>query len=146
LNISLTFLAFFYLRIERRCTGIGSFVNFTNHQSTSWSGEQLAEASKYGAIRDIDFPNIPAESDEKYIKKTAKHYLREIMHLEPSAVLCQGEFSLAFAVAQALMLKGVAVLTACSERMVQISIDSNGDAHKTQVFRFVKFRKYEKVG
>lgn len=106
----------------------------------------MAQASEYGAVTDFAFPAVPADADESFIQKLAVECAEKIISCRPDAVLCQGEFTLVYAVTAALTAKGVTVLSACSERAVQISTDPNGDTHKTQVFRFVKFRKYEKVG
>lgn len=35
------------------------FINFTNHSSEKWSGEQRMAAERYGEIVDIPFPSVP---------------------------------------------------------------------------------------
>lgn len=55
-----------------------------------------------------------------------------------AAVLCQGEFCLAFSVISKLQQSGVTVLAACSERNVK----SEDNGRKITVFEFKRFRKY----
>ena len=60
-----------------------------------------------------------------------------IMKYEPEAVLCQGEFCLAYRVIQELKERGITVLAACSERLVR----DNGN-RKEVTFQFSRFRRY----
>lgn len=115
-----------------------NFVNFTNHPSDRWSQEQLQAALKYGEIVDIPFPEVPATADENTINKMAREYHGKIMEQNPAAVLCQGEFCLAFQVISLLQRSGVTVLAACSERNVK----SEDNGRKITVFEFKRFRKY----
>jgi len=119
------------------------FINFTNHLYRSWSTEQTAAANEYGEILDIPFPNVDPNGDENYIHTLADKYVMQIIAYSPAAVLCQGEMTLAFAVASILMSKcGVIVLAACSERIVTEVAAANGQTVKRAEFRFARFRKY----
>lgn len=113
------------------------FVNFTNHPSKYWEKKQRKEALKYGIIRDIPFPVVEPLGDEIYVKELAEIYVEKILRLHPSAVLCQGEFCLAYQVVERLREKGIPVLAACSERRVR----ENGQK-KEVIFSFRQFRKY----
>jgi len=118
-------------------------INFTNHPSQNWSPEQLAAASVYGEIRDIPFPAVDPNGDENYIEALADEYIAKIYAMKPAAVLCQGEMTLAFAVAAKLSSShGIPTLAACSERVVTEAIDSSGATVKRAEFRFTRFRKY----
>ena len=114
-----------------------AFVNFTNHPSDKWDAEQRRCAQEYGELVDLPFPEVDAEADETVINEMAASYVRKIVDLNPGAVLCQGEFCLAFQVASALKAQGITVLAACSKREVKVYGD-----RKEAFFKFVRFRKY----
>ena len=114
------------------------FVNFTNHPVSTWTEEQKKAAEAYGEIEEIPFPMVRAAADEKEILSLAESMAEKIMSMEPAAVLCQGEFTLAYAVIVRLKQKGVKVLAACSERMVEI----NEEGKKVVSFHFERFREY----
>lgn len=113
------------------------FVNFTNHPSNRWDEKQKKEALKYGKIVDMEFPKVAASGSRDYIVDLAERYVEGILELHPAAVLCQGEFCLAYHVISKLKEKGILVLAACSERMVV------EDGNKKEVlFVFEQFREY----
>lgn len=115
-----------------------AFVNFTNHPSEYWEEKQLKEALKYGKIYDLPFPAADPWGDEDYICRLADEYTKKIARLNPEAVLCQGEFCLAYQVACRLEMKGIPVLAACSERNVRV------DGQKKEIlFSFCQFRRFQ---
>lgn len=118
------------------------FVNFSNHPSSRWSPEQLSAAEAFGRVVDEPFPAVPAELDERGVALLADEAVLRIMAHHPSAVLCQGEFTLAFAVVERLKAEGVKVLAASSDRVIETEADENGETRKVSVFRFVRFRAY----
>lgn len=113
------------------------FINFSNHPSGEWSREQLSEARKYGEIVDITFPPVPAEADEKFVAETAARYVRYISGFTPECVMCQGEFTLAYAVITGLNKLGIKTVAASSSRNV-----FEQDGKKISVFTFERFREY----
>ncbi len=113
------------------------FVNFTNHPSVCWGQKQREEAEKYGEIVDLPFPAVSALATEAEIFKMSEGYVDKITELAPAAVLCQGEFCMAYQVISALKQKGIVVLAACSERCVKET-----DNKKEVWFVFEQFRKY----
>lgn len=113
------------------------FVNFTNHPSRLWDERQREAAERYGTITDIPFPDVDASGDEAYIARLAEEYLGKILALHPAAVLCQGEFTLAYQVITRLKEKGITVLAACSTRNVK----TEGN-RKEAIFVFERFREY----
>lgn len=118
------------------------FVNFTNHPSERWDEDQKESALKYGDIVDLPFPSVNAMADEVEVHDLAEEYVGKIMAKDPCAVLCQGEFCLAYQVITMLKERGVTVLAACSERNV-IERDAQGKGMKKEViYRFRRFRKY----
>ncbi|UYO61632.1 hypothetical protein LNN31_12665 [Acetobacterium wieringae] len=117
-------------------------INFTNHPSKNWSKEQISAGMKYGNIHDLPFPTVDPGQDENYICELAQVYTDEIITLKPRAVLCQGEFSLAFAVVKKLKEQGIIVLSATSQRVAVEEKNKDGTVNKTAYFKFVNFRKY----
>ncbi len=118
------------------------FVNFSNHPSARWSPEQLSAAEAFGRVVDETFPAVPANLDERGVALLADEAVLRIMTHRPTAVLCQGEFTLAFAVVERLKAQGVTVLAASSDRVIEVEDDENGGTRKVSVFRFTRFRKY----
>lgn len=113
------------------------FINFTNHPSDMWGEKQRKAAMEYGEIIDIPFPSVSPQGDENYIDRLARQYIQKILELRPRAVLCQGEFCLAYQVISKLRKKGIQVLAACSERIVKDAGQS-----KEVMFVFGQFRQY----
>ena len=123
---------------------MGGFINFTNHPSSLWYQEQRVAVEEYGEIEDYPFPRVPAQDDEDMVERLAEKCAREIIEKQPAAVLCQGEYTLAFAVAFLLRKKGIKVLAACSERCVA-ETQEEGAVKKESLFRFVRFREIGKA-
>ena len=114
------------------------FMNFTNHPSRNWGEEQILAAKKYGTtILDFPYPEVDPRGDKKYVMRMAKDYAEMILLMHPAVVLCQGEFCLTYHVVQRLKEKGMKVLAACSERIVE-----EKDGRKVSVFVFRGFREY----
>ena len=87
---------------------------------------------------DIAFPVVPGNANERTIKNMAKDCVAEILAQNPAAVMCQGEFTLSFAVIELLRKEGIPVLAACSERNAIMQ-----DGKRITQFEFKRFRKYE---
>lgn len=121
---------------------MGIFLNLSNHPSSGWSAEQRAAAEKYGTIVDLPFPAVDADASEEEIQGLADIYLKKATEQSPSAVMCQGEFTLTFAIVQGLLAAGVICVSACSKRVAEERLTEDGKAVKKSVFRFVKFREY----
>ncbi|PKM59978.1 MAG: CRISPR-associated protein [Firmicutes bacterium HGW-Firmicutes-4] len=117
-------------------------INFTNHPSNKWSKEQTMAAMKYGTIHDMPFPAVDPAQDENFIGELAQEYTEKILELKPSAVLCQGEFSLAFAVTKKLKEQEIIVLAATTQRAADEVEKEDGTMVKTVHFKFMKFREY----
>lgn len=115
-----------------------NFINFTNHPVATWKEEQIQAAEKYGPIMEISFPAVDAEADEKQISQMADDAVEKIIKTDPAAVLCQGEFTLAYAVISRLKSCNVKVVAACSKRMAE----ETDDGRKIVTFCFEKFREY----
>jgi ABC-type Fe3+-hydroxamate transport system substrate-binding protein len=118
------------------------FINFSNHHIAQWSDAQTKAAQEYGELRDYQFPAVPADWDETQLADEAKRIVEEIASLNPQAVLCQGEFTLATAVTWGLLNRGITVVAACSDRCVEEAVQPDGTTVKRAVFKFVRFRKF----
>lgn len=119
------------------------FINFSNHPSSKWSESQKRAAQIWGAIVDYPFPQVAPESDENEIQSMAEKVVKDMMQKKPDAVMCQGEFTLSYAVVKRLREKKIQVFSACSERRVKEEILSDGTIRKVSEFEFVRFRRYE---
>lgn len=114
------------------------FINFSNHPSDLWSAVQTEAALSFASrIVDLPFPQVDPSMDEQAIEDLAQSKTKEILSSHPSAVMCQGEFGLSFAVIKKLLNAGIVVLYACSERKVHV----NGNVKSVQ-FDFVRFRRF----
>lgn len=123
--------------------GGAMLINFSNHPSEKWGDDQTRVAVEtFGPICDIKFPAVDPGFSSERVLETAEQYAAEIISVLPDAVLCQGEFSLAFAVTALLLSKGIKVVCACSEREVDEETDENGTTKKTVKFKFTGFREY----
>lgn len=118
------------------------FINFTNHPSALWDDNQRSCAQVYGEIVDIPFPSVRADLGEADISEICEAQCEKIIEMNPKAVLCQGEFTLCYAVISRLLAQGITVLAACSERVSEELPDENGERVKHSVFRFCRFRRY----
>lgn len=116
------------------------FVNISNHPSAKWGLAQLEAAKALGGdVRDIQFPNVPSTATSEDVAALADSLVAQV---EPgAAVMCQGEFSLTFAVTSRLLAKGHQVVVACTERKVQERQLEGGKVEKTATFEFVAFRQ-----
>lgn len=117
------------------------FINFSNHPSAQWPQAQTTAALAYGEIIDIPFPAVPSDATTDDICNMADEFTGLIMQHNPDAVMCQGEFTLAFAIVSQLISRGITVLAACSERKV-VEVTENGITKKNAYFEFKRFREY----
>lgn len=118
------------------------FINFTNHPFANWGEKQLAEARKYGDIKDIAFPQVDPTDSSQNIYLQAKKYIEQIASFHPKAVLVQGEMTLTYNVVKGLKEKGILVLCACSSRVAHEEHLDDGQIIKNSVFKFIQFREY----
>lgn len=118
------------------------FLNCSNHCSVNWGMEQKKAAESWGEIADYAFPAVDADADEQKIDALAEKAAAEIISMHPEAVMCQGEFTLTYALVSRLKEAGILVLAACSERKVVEELLQDGEIRKTSGFVFVRFRRY----
>ena len=120
---------------------IGYLINLSNHPSAAWGADQRAAAEKYGAIVDIQFPNVDPTLSTEEVGKLASEYCEKILAYGTPTVMCQGEFCFSYAIVGMLKAAGCKVVAACSERNVEEVIE-NGQLVKKAIFHFVQFREY----
>ena len=118
------------------------FINFSNHPYAQWSAEQQAAAQRYGKVVDLVFPAIDPAADEAALDSLATVYADHILHLNPDAVLCQGECTFVYRVVQRLEAAGIPTLAACSRRKSQETTYPDGSTLKRSIFVFAGFRRY----
>ena len=107
------------------------FINFSNHPYAMWSAEQQAAAQRYGTVVDLAFPAIDPAADEAALDSLAAVYADHILHLNPDAVLCQGECTFVYRVVQRLEAAGIPTLAACSRRKSQETTYPDGSTLKS---------------
>lgn len=127
------------------------FINYSNHPSVTWSEEQLTAAKSYGEIYDVAFPEVSVTVTDKQIEQLAEEQLeilKKIVEengsgLDQMVIMCQGEFSLTYAVITRLKKNypGCKVVCAISRREV-VEEQKDGCNIKTVRFRFCGFREY----
>lgn len=118
------------------------FINFTNHPVEKWSSKELEEAQKWGEIKEYPFPQVNAYATEEEIEQQAQEIVEELMELKPDAVMCQGEFTLTYAIVTKLKKLNIEVLSACSDRITEEHTLEDGTTEKKARFEFIKFRRY----
>ena len=137
-------------------------INLTNHPFANWSAEQTMEAEKlYGVVCDYPFPAVPVDFTSDDIMNMAEEIVENIINrkkenedsIEVSsgmnnpiatysfAVMCQGEFTLTYAIVSLLQKVHIGVVSAVSERIVREE-KVGAEIRKTAVFRFAGFREY----
>ena len=121
---------------------MGCFINFSNHPSSKWSCEQITAAMEYGDIIDVPFPSLDVAIDEDGIRTIGDECLKKIIEKNPTAVMCQGEFTLTFYVVSKLLGKGITCVSACTRRVSNETMLDDGTVHKESLFVFEGFRKY----
>lgn len=118
------------------------FINFSNHPSEWWDENQKKAALKWNEIVNVPFPTVKPDADETEIASVAEDMVDVILSYNPDVVMCQGEFTLCFAVVKLLKERGILTVAACAERNVREIVDSAGNCKKETVFRFERFREY----
>ncbi|MBP3339323.1 MAG: hypothetical protein J6L69_07960 [Lachnospiraceae bacterium] len=118
------------------------FLNISNHNSVNWSKEQLVAANEFGEIVDYQFPSVKATASKNEIEEISNKIVCEVLELKPEVVMCQGEFTLTYALVDKLKNKNIKVVAACSKRCVEEQIMPDGTVKKSSRFKFIQFREY----
>ena len=89
-----------------------------------------------GEIVNVPFPAVDPHMTKEEVYELAEKCIDKIMKNNPSAVFCQGEFSLCVRVVELLKEKEIRVYTLCNERVM------SDDGKAISGFRFVQFREF----
>jgi hypothetical protein len=95
-----------------------------------------------GEIRDVPFPEVPPEADSDDVSAMAAQWAERIAAMNPSAVMVQGEYTLAFTIVRDLQSRGVHCYAATTRRVVEVTKAADGEVSKMSRFEFVRFREY----
>lgn len=117
-------------------------INLSNHPYATWSTQQKQAALLYGEVKEIPFPVIDAQADEKSIESLACYYLEKIKtfgHPYSTVVHIMGEFNFTFALVKKLKEEGYTCIASTSKR---ISTPVS-DGKKIVSFQFERFRCYD---
>ncbi len=122
-------------------------INLSNHPSFDWSTKQKGAAtSTFGNIFDVNFPEIPSNSDTNYVLEIANRFKMICLDLinfskdANNAVHIMGEMTFCFALVSLLQKENIICVASTTNRN---SIEENGV--KVSRFEFVRFREYPKI-
>lgn len=119
------------------------FINYSNHKSNDWSESQIKAARQYGEIIDVPFANIdPDLSCDRVLEIVDSEYEKifNVASGKNATVHIMGEMTLTFALVKRLQAVGIKCVASTTER----SVKEYGDGTKESVFKFVRFREYER--
>jgi CRISPR-associated protein Csx16 len=126
------------LRIASETPRGACFVNLTNHPGANWDEAQTKAALALAEhIKDIAFPAVSPDVDEKVIEALAEACISQIPP-ETSHALVQGEFTLTVELVRRLQARGVTCLAATSTR----DVEEDAAGRRVSTFKFVRFRTY----
>lgn len=118
------------------------FINFTNHSSEKWSGEQRMAAERYGEIVDIPFPSVPPRIRQPKGKRACSSIYGAYLRIQARRCSCSGGNDPELCGVSMLLSFGINALSATTERVSESRIGSNGETVKVSEFRFARFREY----
>ncbi len=119
------------------------FLNITNHPSGTWSSSQVSAAEKIGGeIVDLAFPDVPPDALAQDVLLFGQRLISETVTKKPSAVLVQGEFTLAFLVVRELQSLGFTCYAATTRRLSESKRLEGSATRVVSQFEFVQFRRY----
>lgn len=119
------------------------FLNVSNHPLEVWSEEQRKAAQEYGILDEIPFPQVSPELPQTEFDSLIKSILSQILEKilgKNATVHIMGEMTLTFALVKRLQAAGIKCVASTTER----SVKENADGTKESVFKFVRFREYER--
>lgn len=120
------------------------FINLSNHPSAGWPESEIAAATAWGEVTDIPFPAIRAESPEEEISRLAAGYLARIPADGSSAVMVTGEYSLVYALVDALLEKECRVVCPEAEVSVSVTRGKGGVSERKLNYDFRRFVEYQR--
>jgi len=119
------------------------FINISNHPSGEWSARQREAAHELGGeIVDEPYPAVPPEATPEEVAQMGATLLERLISPATTAVMVQGEFTLAFLLVSGLKSRGIACYAATTRRRSEPAKLEDGTTHKVSRFDFVQFRRY----
>ncbi|MBQ6051540.1 MAG: TIGR02221 family CRISPR-associated protein [Bacteroidaceae bacterium] len=116
-------------------------INFSNHPLENWNEKQLKAAKKYGKVKDLPFPDIDPNANEKDLQAISADYVQKIQAMAEgnnATVHIMGEMTFTFMVVSQLKEIGIQCIASTTEREAEVF--PNGK--KLSDFQFVRFRSY----
>jgi len=125
-------------------------INLSNHPCDKWSQNQVDKAKElFGEVIDLPFPNVPPDASEQQVLEMAHQYLQKILQIrnnipsdESLSVHVMGEFNFTFIIVQLLTKHNIPCYASTTVREVILEKTENNEVVKTNVFKFVQFRRY----
>lgn len=122
------------------------FINISNHASSKWSVEQLANAEAIGGeIADFALPNIPPQATSEEVSRMAKAIVADAIGPvsvgETATAMVAGPFGFCRQAVAELEAHGITCVEACSERSTREETLPDGTTRKIVEFKFVQFRE-----
>ena len=117
-------------------------INLSNHPYREWQDDQRQAAEVYGPCKDMPFPQIDPDADEKQIDELVKQYAQQIAPYTKThkvTVHLMGEMCFTYRLVKKLTCLGI--ITICSTTARTVHDEGNGK--RTVQFRFQRFREYE---
>lgn len=127
------------------------FINFSNHPSKCWSAAQIDAARCFGNIYDVQFPDVLVDNTEEDILKLSEEQItvlketakKEGKSLNQTTIMCQGEFSLSYAVISKLKKRYPKCKVVCAVSQRNVVEKQVGEINEKRVlFSFCGFREY----
>lgn len=121
-------------------------INYTNHPSANWSGEQKdAALDKWSGIVDIPFPQTEPEWDEEEVAACFNAFMKEVEEkllplgkkMQDAEFLIMGEFRYTYFAVRTLKERGHRVYAHAGKREVEVV-----DNKSIYTFRFGRFVEY----
>ncbi|MBE5864580.1 MAG: hypothetical protein E7292_00010 [Lachnospiraceae bacterium] len=128
------------------------FINFSNHSSNMWCDEQMNAARSYGEICDVEFPDVSVTATEDDIIALATEQIDLLekaaasvgKSLSQTTIMCQGEFSLTYAMVSRIKAKYPECKMVCALSKRQVVEQQQGSTTvKNVLFDFCGFREYK---
>ena len=122
------------------------FLNLSNHPVARWPAAQVQAARSLGLGDPCDLegglPEIDPKDDGSDVAVVAREVTERALAQGAAGAFVAGEYTLSFALVNALQVRGVRCFAATSRREV-VELDGDGDARERKiVFQFVRFREY----
>jgi len=122
------------------------FINLSNHPIDTWSEAQRQGALELGLGTPVELaggmPLVPPEAGPDDIAKLAEDIVGRAMKQGVRGAFVAGEFTLTYALIQALCRQNIRCFTATTKRQASEVVAPDGSVTRSSVFAFVRWREY----